>query len=120
MPRLRIDAYLARRFDIVTQNCWHVARDAWFELTGTDLGDRTPEKVTRKALLGRFESDVPTFTKLDGPDDPCIVLMRDGVEVVPHVGIFYRGKVLQMAHSGVSYLPLHLARSDFDSVEFYR
>lgn len=118
-PAFSTDPYLVRRFHIVRQNCWHMARDAWLDLTGTDVGDRTPERVTREALLGQFASDVPTFQRLDGPEDPCLVLMlKRGA--VPHVGVLVRGKVLQMAEHGPSYLPVTRATEGYDAVEFYR
>ena len=65
--RLDVDSYLARRFHLARQNCWHVLRDAWLELTGDDLGDRTPERLSHAALVGRFDSDVPAFVELPAP-----------------------------------------------------
>lgn len=118
-PRFTVDPYLSRVYDLAQMNCWHMLRDAWLDLTGQDLGDRTPERITSASLIGRFDTDVPAFTKLDGPDSPCIVLMRSP-GVVPHVGLFLRGKVLQMTKSGASYMPLPTARAGFDEVGFYR
>jgi hypothetical protein len=115
--KLNVESYLARRFDLARQNCWHVLRDAWLELTGTDLGDRTPERLSRAALVGRFDSDVPAFQELAKPGDPCIVLMRHAGQV-PHVGLHWRRRVLQMSQRGPSYLPLHMATVGYD-VGFY-
>ncbi len=117
--RLNVDSYLARRFDLATMNCWHVTRDAWLELTGRDLGDRTPERITTAALLGQFDSDVPAFERLDGPASPSIVLMR-APGVVPHVGVLWGRRVLQMNSRGPSYVPLATATSGFRDVSFYR
>lgn len=117
--RLAVDSYLVRRFDRATQNCWHVARDAWLELTGVDLGDRTPAELTARALIARFDSDVPAFKRLPGPTDPCLVLMRRA-GVVPHVGVYYRRRVLQMQVRGPSYVPLADACRGFGPPEFYR
>lgn len=115
--RLDVDSYLTRRFDLARQNCWHVLRDAWLDLTGDDLGDRTPARITTAALIGQFDSDVPTFRKLDGPAEPSIVLMTHA-RLVPHVGLYWRRKVLQMASGGPSYLPLAAATAGYD-VAFY-
>ena len=116
--KLNVDAYLARRFHLVRQNCWHVLRDGWLELTGDDLGDRTPEHLSHAALVGRFASDVPVFQKLAGPAEPSIVLMcKPGL--VPHVGLYWKRKVLQMAKSGPSYLTLPMATAGYDDVGFY-
>lgn len=119
MRHLDVDSYLARRFDLASQNCWHMLRDAWLELTGRDVGDRTPETITRAALIGRFDTDVPTFERLDSPAEPCIVLMRQPGEI-PHVGLYYRRKVLQMTRDGASYIALERARFGYDDVGFYR
>ncbi len=116
--RLRLEPYLSRRFDMATQNCWHMLRDAWSELTGEDIGDRTPERITRAALIGRFDTDVPEFERLAAPCDPCIVLMRSA-GVVPHVGLLWRRKVLQMTHAGPSYVPLGMATMGHDEVSFH-
>lgn len=119
MSRLDIDSYLARRFDLARQNCWHLVRDAWLELTGLDLGDRTPERITTAALVGRFASDVPAFRLLDQPAEPSIVLMRTP-GAIPHVGVYHRRRVLQMTARGASFLPLAQATAGFDQVEFYQ
>lgn len=116
---LEVDRYLAWRFDLARCNCWHLARAAWLELTGRDLGDRTPDRISTAALLGRFDSDVPAFTRLPGPADPCLVLMRHA-GAVPHVGVYYRRKVLQMRQRGPSYVALAEASAGFSQVEFYR
>lgn len=117
--RLNVDSYLARRFDLARQNCWHLVRDAWLELTGNDLGDRTPERITTAALMGRFDTDVPAFQLLAEPADPCIVLMRSP-RAVPHVGIFHKRRVLQMTARGASFVPLDVATAGYSDVSFYR
>lgn len=118
--KLNVDSYLARRFDLATQNCWHLARDAWLELTGVDLGDRTPETISAATLMQRFDSDVPVFEKLAKPVDPCLVLMRRP-GLVPHVGVFYRGRILQMTRKrGACFEPLHHATAGFTDVGFYK
>lgn len=117
--RLDVDSYLARRFHLRRQNCWHLARDAWLELTGRDLGDRTPETLTQAALEGRFQADVPAFELLPGPAEPSLVLMRSP-GIVPHVGVHYRARVLQMTVNGASYLPVAQACAGYRQTEFYR
>jgi len=116
---LEVDRYLTRRFDLARSNCWHMLRDAWLELTGRDLGDRTPERITSAALIGRFDSDVPSFQRLQRPVDPCIVLMR-APGAVPHVGLYHRRRVLQMKSTGASFVPLEVATAGFSDVGFYR
>lgn len=116
---LRVDDYLARTFDLATSNCWHLVRDAWRDLTGVDLGERTPERLTVWAITRRFEADAPTFEELARPCEPCIVLMTHP-GTVPHVGVFTRGRVLQMTQLGASYMPLRVACLGFTRVRFLR
>ena len=114
-----VDKYLSRTFDLAEYNCWHCLREVWLELTGEDLGDRTPERITRATLVGRFETDVPAFRELAGPEEPSIVLMtRRGV--VPHVGAYFGGRILQMTSSGASYMPPATACAGFERVGYYR
>lgn len=120
MGRINIDAYLALRFHIVKRNCWHLVRAAWLELTGLDLGDLTPARITAEALCGAVGASEPRFKMLDQVSDPCIVLMhRPGA--TPHVGLYYRGRVLQMTPKGASYMPLDIACFGYlkDEVRFY-
>lgn len=112
-----VDAYLTRR--ITTENCWHIVRDAWLELTGIDVGDRTPERMAKDALIGRFETDVPQFTRQDGPVDPSIVLMRQAGRV-PHVGVLTGGRVLQLVGRTISYMPPEKATAGWSDVGYYR
>lgn len=116
---LNVDSYLTWRYHRQHSNCWHLLRAAWLDLTGEDLGDRTPEVATQQALIARVDSEAPKFARLDRPEEPCIVLMRSP-GAVPHVGVFVRRRVLQASARGASFLPLAAARQGFHSVEFYR
>ena len=113
-----VDPYLDRRFHLARYNCWHFAREVWLDLTGEDLGDRTPETITRAALVGRFDADVPTFRPLDRPAEPCLALMTRSGDV-PHVGVYVGGKVLQITRTGVTHLPILQARAGFEQMRFY-
>lgn len=112
--------YLGGRFDLARHNCWHVLREVWLDLTGEDLGDRTPERITAATLISTFDADVPAaFKKLDRPVNPCLVLMTRPAEV-PHVGVHIRGRILQMQPGGVTFLPVARAVFGFTEVGFYR
>lgn len=115
---MNIDAYLMRR-PAPGENCWHAVQMIWLDLTGEDLGDRTPERIAKEALLQRFDTDVRGFTDQGGPVDPSIALMRSP-GVVPHVGVYMRGKVLQLWGGRYSFLSLSLARAGWNEVRFYR
>lgn len=113
-----VDSYLSKTFHIKRYNCWHLLRDAWLDLTGDDLGERTPEQLSQASLVGRFDTDVPTFRLLNKAQDPSLVLMeRRGV--IPHVGVFFGGRILQITNSGPSYMPPQAATLGFETVRYY-
>ena len=58
------------------------------------------------------------FKKLDAPIHLSIVLMRRP-KGAPHVGIYYKNKVLQIAEEGVTLTPLDVASIGFNKVSFY-
>lgn len=113
-----VSPYLAWRYHLTRCNCWHMVRAAWLDLTGRDLGERTPAQISFDALVGRFDTDVPAFHKLAGPQEPSIVLMRSP-GAVPHVGVYHRRRVLQMTKQGASFMPLEAATRGYMSVEHY-
>ena len=114
-----VDKFMHRQFHIQNYNCWDFIREVWLELAGRDIGHRTPEVATQLAMRRRFDREEREFVKLAAPEDPCIVLMRR-VKGTPHVGIFYKKKVLSIDERGVTYFPLNVATAGFKSVGFYR
>jgi hypothetical protein len=116
---LDVDTYLGWRFHLAHANCWHMVRAAWLDLTGRDLGDRTPERITTAALLSRFETGPADLDEQPRAVDPSIVLMANP-GTVPHVGVFTRGRVLQVTRDGASFLPLVTATAGFKSVRFFQ
>ena len=116
---LEVDRYLARRFHHIRQNCWHMTRDAWLELTGEDIAIGDTEQQTYAALSARYCAGAAERKRLEGPADPCLVLMRSP-GAVPHVGVYYLARVLQMTARGASYVGLEAATAGFRDVEFYR
>lgn len=113
-----VDPYLARDFDQVRYNCWDLLRDAWRELTGIDIGHRTPSPATPLAMRRRFDREEADFVRLPEARSPSIVLMRRP-KAVPHVGLFWRGKVLHIQPGGARYEPLAIAGLGFPEVRFY-
>lgn len=93
-------------------------REAWLDVTGHDIGDRTPHPATVTAMRARFEAEESHFTALATPATPCIVLMRQR-RAVPHVGLFWRGRVLHMRPAGVRYERLVDATRGFGQVSFH-
>jgi hypothetical protein len=113
-----VDPYLARRFDEETYNCWDLVREAWLELTGFDIGNRTPHPATPLAIARRFRDGEREFCRLGAPCSPSIVVMKRP-RAVPHAGLFLRGRVLHIHPGGPQFDRLADATRGFDKVGFY-
>jgi hypothetical protein len=113
-----IDKYLAKTFDMRTYNCWDFTREAWLELTGKDIGHRTPPAISKESLRKTFSAGETEFVQLPNAQDPCIILLTSPV-LIPHVGVYIRGNVLHMADTGPRYEPVQLASLLFATTRFY-
>lgn len=111
-----VDPYLARRGE--PNKCWDLVREAWLEITGHDIGDRTPRRPTMREMIERFDREEREFVRLPEPATPSIVLMRRA-RLIPHVGLFWLGRVLHMTEVGVHYERLADATRGFDQIGFY-
>ncbi len=116
---MSIDAFLGKVYHSGKYNCAHFVVDVWEHVTGVNI-----EKVMEGFLLppkDRFvnKSIRKFFVKLDKPAHMSIVLMRRP-RVEPHVGLFYKDRVLQIEKNGVSYQPLSIATIGFKKVSFYK
>ncbi len=116
--KIKIDKYLEKTFSARSYNCWHFVQEAWKDITGTDLGDHTPEDHSagsyRQAALG-FASKLQPLQTLQ---DPCIVLMlRERVQ--PHVGVFYNGRLLHLNTRGAEYRPIDQVTASYPTVKYY-
>lgn len=113
-----INNLLRKKFDMRTYNCWHFTRDAWLALTGHDLGDRMSAVALPSAMIEKIEEQVKTLTEIEQPQSPCIVVFS-GPRVVPHIGVFYDGKLLQIGKEGATYAPLHVTARHFPEARYY-
>lgn len=114
-----VDHYLllGRVFDAKRYDCLDFAREVWAAEVGEDLKAR---------LAGAFGPDrhierrhLKAFQRLDGPSDPCLVLMEWPTRL-PHIGIFLRGRVLHLARTGAQFEPLADVARDCSRLGFYR
>jgi hypothetical protein len=106
-----VDPYLAREYSPTRYDCWDMLREAWFELTGFDIGER-PRAAPAALTVWR------NFARLPGPTSPAIVLMRRP-GVVSHVGLFWRARVLHIQPDGARYERVERASLGFTEVGFY-
>lgn len=114
----RVDPYLQWKYQQRTNNCWHLAQDVWSNLTGVDLGDQTPAEHSAMAYTNRAVMVANTLKKLDKLQDPCLVLFQRK-RLEPHIGVYYRGKVLHMNSRGPAYQDIDFVSASYTTTEFY-
>lgn len=114
-----VDKYLEKKHNMTTYNCWDFIREIWMDIKEQDIGFRTPDNVTRKEMKEKFAREEKQFKKLSEPVDPCIVLFKRRM-ILPHVGIYVRGKVLHLPeHSYGKFEPLGIVSLGFLETGFY-
>lgn len=114
-----IDDYLLKKFDIRTYNCWDLVREVWLRLMDQDLGSPELLHFTTHEMSDVVEawSDL-RYREIDAPQSPCIVLMIRP-RYMPHVGVYYNGRVLHIKRSGAQYQPIEVASLGFSQVRYY-
>jgi len=114
-----IDKYLAWEFNANSQNCWTLARAFWKELTGVDIAHETR---IASVPLSELDAEVRMVSQLlenvDELQDPCLVLMQRD-RLTPHVGVYYRGRVLHLNRQGCAYQALDHVTACFPHVSYY-
>ncbi len=117
---MSIDCFLDRKFNKDTYQCAHFAADVFEHLTGRDVrglfhGLFEPMETKKIPFDGFFKK----LRRLDNPISPCIVLMmQKGVE--PHIGIFYKNRILHLRESGAHNDPVNIATMGFNNVRYYK
>ena len=86
--------------------------------TGEDLSEVLAGFMKPRRDRKVEQEHMRKFTKLDTPQSPSIVVMRQGKNRL-HVGMFIRGKILQIRQGGVTFLPIHTATMGYTRVRFY-
>lgn len=114
-----IDCLLGRRYHIDNYNCAHFLADAWQHVTGDDIREHLQGWLRPVPDRQFIKSDIAWFEIIGRPESPCIVVFQ-GKNKSPHVGLFYCNRVLHITESGVHFVPLDLARIGFSRVRFYR
>jgi hypothetical protein len=112
------DHFMDRRMKGDAYNCAHFAEEVWLALTGECLSDRAGHLLRTGVQPDLRASEVSKFEKLPAPVDPSLVVMRRR-GASPHVGVYTRGKVLHLQHSGVEFMELEVATRGFSKVSFY-
>jgi len=116
---MSIDEFLGKVYDRNNYNCAHFTADVYKHLTGRDI------EGNLKGLLFPLKDNHPTidlrkgWTRLSTPENPCIVLFN-GKNIEPHVGVYHNGKVIHLTTSGAQYVDLELAMLTFKTVRYYK
>lgn len=118
MINFNADLYMDRRFNLVNNNCWHLVKDVWLELTGVDLEDFTPQTPTKTSCWVATTEAQSRFRELSEPESPCIVLMQRAIDI-PHIGVYIDGKLLHLRPTGTIWQPLEIARIGFPVLLYY-
>jgi len=115
-----VDRHLGARWRGDDYNCLHFATDVWRDLTGEDVTEgliATMAQTTAERRMTRRA--VRAFSRLEGPQDPCLVLMRRP-RSEPHVGVFMRGRVLHLTERGAEFMEPAVASRGFKEVVYFR
>lgn len=113
------DKFLDRSFNEKSYNCYDLVREAWLDLTGTDLGAQTPDSKSISTYTEKALFVANQLTELQVPENPCIVLMLRS-RTIPHIGVYVNGKVLHLSRTGTHYVALSSATASFPTVKFYK
>jgi hypothetical protein len=113
-----VDKYLGKVYS-KQYTCWDFARDVWLELSPSrfTVGPVDMQQPA-KYLHDIANLEASHLTRLEVPVSPCLVLMQRQ-RINPHVGVYYKGKILHLGPRGASYEALHTATACFPSVRYY-
>lgn len=107
-PMGSIDPFLGR-VKSRDYNCADFAAEVWEYLTGEQARYLVEDwHIESRSRLQRINS----------PANPCIIIMY-AKRIVPHVGIFVRGKVLHLTDVGVEFQPVYTATRSYRNHRFY-
>ena len=109
---------MKKRYHADSYNCAHLVADAWRAETGEDIASLLRGFMRPKGQRSVEADKMRTFRKLDRPESPSIVVMRQGKNRL-HVGMYLRGRILQIRQDGVTFLPPHLATMGYTRVRYY-
>lgn len=116
---MSVDKLLGKTYNRDAYNCVHFLVDAWRHLVGQDLSARLAGFLRPAAARGVVAPARHDFARLDAPCSPCIVLMHRP-RSAPHVGMYYRGRVLHIHEHGVEYQPIDVASRGFTKLRYYK
>ena len=113
-----VDALLDREYKDDYQ-CAHFVREAYKHLYNEELPPEFESFILPPGQRTVTRSIKNSFSVVRNPSNRCIGIFRK-VRGRPHVGLWHKGSILNLASSGVQYVPLHVVMLRFKSVQFYK
>lgn len=114
---MSIDKWLDKVYKRNAYTCSDFTREVWFELTGVDIEPALRGLLQAHDGRGLRREHVKHFRALAKPVDPCLIVMQRPRSPV-HIGVYIRGKVLQITETGVQYMPVKIATYLYSSHRF--
>lgn len=105
---MSVDKWFIKRYIRNEYTCSDFAREVLLDLTNVDIADSLAGLLQAHDGRGLTRAHVRRFRALKAPVDPCLVVMQRPRAPV-HLGVFTRGRILQITQRGVTYLPVNLA-----------
>lgn len=117
---IHVDAFLDR-VPGPNYRCFDFVREVWLTSFGYDLGDQLGTLQAALSARSPKLSEVKRFTKSAKPEaDPCFVVFQRK-RTTPHIGIFYRGRVLHLqGGQSAQYSRLIDIARRYEKVSYYR
>lgn len=109
---------MARQYDENTYHCVHFVVDAWRVLLDEDISADFSGMLTPLESASVMPLWPDLFVEIDNPQKPCIVVLRKG-DRTPHMGMWYKGKILHLREEGPHYANLARICLEYDTVRFY-
>ena len=115
-----IDQFLNRTYNAKNYNCLHFASEVFEAIAGESLLERfeglTCGKVSDRHFQRRHRAG---FERLPTGISPCVAIFQRP-HGTPHIGVFYKGRILHLKETGPIYQDLDIALIPFKSVRFYK
>ena len=109
------DSLYQREYDFVRYNCFHFFCELLSTMTGNDISyERILDDIHGAKRGARRD-----FVQVREPKTGTLCLFKSLKSDELHCGFFYRGRVLHIRESGVSWQPLHIVMLMYRKVIFY-
>lgn len=114
---MSVDKWLNKVYRDDKYTCSDFTREVWLDLTGIDIAPALQGLLQAHDGRGLRKAHVAHFKVLAGPCDPCLVVMQRPRSPV-HIGVYLRGKILQITERGVEFRTVAIATQFYKSHRF--